>query len=83
MSLPGIVGPPCNSEDMDAFVLILALFMLLLGAFAGAAAPLAHAAPNREPRKYEARYQRNRNVADNRHQGSHFTQDTFAQVHKS
>ena len=38
MSLPGIVGPPCNSEDMDAFVLILALFMLLLGAFAGAAA---------------------------------------------
>ena len=43
--------------------------------------PLAHAAPNREPRKYEARYQHNRNAADNRHEGSHFTEDTLAQVH--
>ena len=38
MSLPVIVGAPCNSEGMDAFALILALFMLLLGALAGAAA---------------------------------------------
>lgn len=38
MSLPGIVGPPCHSEGMDAFALILALLMLLLGALAGAAA---------------------------------------------
>lgn len=37
MSLPGIVGAPCNSEGMDVFALILALFMLLLGALAGAA----------------------------------------------
>lgn len=33
-----IVRAPCNSEAMDAFALILALFMLLLGALAGAAA---------------------------------------------
>lgn len=38
MSLPMIVRAPCNSEAMDAFALILALFMLLLGALAGAAA---------------------------------------------
>lgn len=38
MSLPVIVRAPCNSEGMDAFALILALFMLLLGALAGAAA---------------------------------------------
>src|SRR6478609_1407505 len=38
MSLPVIVRAPCNSEAMDAFALILALFMLLLGALAGAAA---------------------------------------------
>ena len=33
-----IVRGPCNSEGMDAFALILALLMLLLGALAGAAA---------------------------------------------
>lgn len=33
-----IVRAPCNSEAMDAFALFLALFMLLLGALAGAAA---------------------------------------------
>ena len=38
MSLPVIVRGPCNSEAMDAFALILALLMLLLGALAGAAA---------------------------------------------
>lgn len=38
MSLPSIVRPPCNSEGMDVFALILALFMLLLGALTGAAA---------------------------------------------
>jgi DNA recombination protein RmuC len=38
MSLPVNVRAPCNSEAMDAFALILALFMLLLGALAGAAA---------------------------------------------
>lgn len=38
MSLRQNVRAPCNSEVMDAFALILALFMLLLGAFAGAAA---------------------------------------------
>lgn len=38
MRLPLIVGGTCNSEAMDAFASILALFMLLLGAFAGAAA---------------------------------------------
>lgn len=38
MSLPGIVRGPCNSEGMDVFALILALFTLLLGALAGAAA---------------------------------------------
>ena len=38
MSLPLIVRGPCNSEAMDAFALILALLMLLLGALAGAAA---------------------------------------------
>jgi len=38
MSLPVNVRGPCNSEAMDAFALILALLMLLLGAFAGAAA---------------------------------------------
>ncbi|MDQ0663611.1 DNA recombination protein RmuC [Arthrobacter ulcerisalmonis] len=38
MSLPLIVRAPCNSEAMDAFALILALLMLLLGALAGAAA---------------------------------------------
>jgi DNA recombination protein RmuC len=38
MSLPVIVRAPCNSEGMDVFALILALFMLLLGALAGAAA---------------------------------------------
>lgn len=38
MSLPVNVRAPCNSEAMDAFALILALLMLLLGALAGAAA---------------------------------------------
>src|SRR6478735_6835987 len=38
MSLPMIVRAPCDSEAMDAFALILALLMLLLGALAGAAA---------------------------------------------
>jgi len=38
MSLAVIVRGPCNSEAMDAFALILALLMLLLGALAGAAA---------------------------------------------
>lgn len=38
MSLAWIVRGPCNSEAMDAFALILALFMMLLGALAGAAA---------------------------------------------
>lgn len=38
MSLPVNVRGPCDSEPMDAFALILALLMLLLGAFAGAAA---------------------------------------------
>ncbi len=38
MSLPVNVRAPCNSEAMDAFALILALLMLLLGAVAGAAA---------------------------------------------
>lgn len=38
MSLRQNVTAPCDSEGMDAFALILALFMLLLGAFAGAAA---------------------------------------------
>jgi DNA recombination protein RmuC len=38
MSLRQNVTPPCDSEHMDAFALILALFMLLLGALAGAAA---------------------------------------------
>jgi DNA recombination protein RmuC len=38
MSLGQNVTAPCDSEGMDAFALILALFMLLLGAFAGAAA---------------------------------------------
>lgn len=38
MSLAVIVRGPCNSEAMDAFALILALLMLLLGAIAGAAA---------------------------------------------
>lgn len=38
MSLPVIVRGPCNSEAMDAFALILALLMLLLGALAGVAA---------------------------------------------
>lgn len=37
MSLPLIVGAPCNSVVMDVFAVILALFTLLLGAFAGAA----------------------------------------------
>src|SRR6478609_946735 len=38
MSLAVIVRGPCDSEAMDAFALILALLMLLLGALAGAAA---------------------------------------------
>jgi DNA recombination protein RmuC len=38
MSLRQNVTAPCDSEGMDGFALILALFMLLLGAFAGAAA---------------------------------------------
>src|SRR5215217_406656 len=38
MSLPENVRAPCDSGHMDAFALILALFMLLLGALAGAAA---------------------------------------------
>ena len=38
MSLRENVRAPCDSEGMDGFALILALFMLLLGAFAGAAA---------------------------------------------
>lgn len=38
MSLRQNVRAPCDSEGMDGFALILALFMLLLGAFAGAAA---------------------------------------------
>ena len=38
MSLRQNVTAPCDSEGMDGFALILALFMLLLGAFVGAAA---------------------------------------------
>lgn len=38
MSLRQNVTAPCHSVGMDGFALILALFMLLLGAFAGAAA---------------------------------------------